>query len=92
MRSFTLRQGWGQHISLLSDSLEVEPVRLYGHLPGPRSERPRPGDTIRVEMKSGRVFVLQVRDREDMRDPPDMFFLRAGRLGYADQIEAQDGG
>jgi hypothetical protein len=68
-------KGWGNRIGWFQF-----PTRIEGHL----RDRPKAGDRVTCQMKSGKVGVFEVREVDLMRDPPDQFFATVEPLGYED--------
>jgi hypothetical protein len=70
-------QGWGDRIGWFN-----YPTRIEGHL----QDRPKVGDRVTCQMKSGKVGVFRVTEVKTFTDPPDQFFATVKPLGYEDEL------
>ncbi|HEY1806069.1 MAG TPA: hypothetical protein VGG45_16465 [Terracidiphilus sp.] len=71
--------GWSDRISWWSEN---QLTRVYGH----KTPKPRAGDVLTCEMKSGKTGVWIFQSIEHCNDPPDMFFADVNPIGYTDEI------
>lgn len=74
----TINNGWGNAIQFMSWEPDATGHRkIYGH-----KSHLEVGDWFAVELKSGKIGVLEVRELEWESDPPDMFFGKACDVGF----------
>lgn len=65
---------WGNRIGIW----DWDAGKLEGHLP----RKPRVGDRIRFQMKSGQILETEVTEVKTFIDPPDQFIATVKELGY----------